>query len=588
MDALKIEMKLIRGGGYWTDASGKRYGNGLSFHYEAMRKILWPHLDDHRWNSLCRDEIVKNKVTVLMGPGSAAKTHTAAWVYLCEYFCFPEETLVLVSSTDMRGLRLRVWGELSDLWQKAKDKYPWLAGNLIDSRVAITTDSLENRDDSDEANRMRDMRKGIVGIPTVQGSKNVGLGKWQGVKQKRVRLIADEAALMASAFLSAFANLNKNVDFRAVVIGNPVDVADPLGMAAEPLDGWGTQMETDKTTVWDTKFMGGRCVNLIGTDSPNFDFPGPARYPYLISREKIAETLSFFPKDSPEYYSQCVGSMKIAMLARRVITKQLCIQHNALTPPKWMGTDRTWIAALDAAYGGDRCVLIRGEFGLDINGRQTLCIYPPVIVPVVVGKEEPEDQIARFVKGYCSDYRIPPENFFHDSTGRGQLGTALARAWSAACNPVEFGGRPTNRAVSLDFFINEEETGIRRLKRCDEHYYNFVTELWFSVRYAIESSQIRSLPEEVMDEGCKRQWDWVSRGGSQAIQVEPKEDMKERTRQSPDMFDALAILVEGARRRGFEISRLAKETTQNDTDSWLEDYSKEQDSVFNNALLQHN
>ena len=62
--------------------------------------------------------------------------------------------------------------------------------------------------------------------------------------------------------------------------------------------------------------MSGRCVNLIGTDSPNFDFPAhqPARYKYLISREKIADTLSFFPKESIDYYSQCIGSMKIGTM----------------------------------------------------------------------------------------------------------------------------------------------------------------------------------------------------------------------------------------------------------------------------------
>jgi hypothetical protein len=137
-------------------------------------------------------------------------------------------------------------------------------------------------------------------------------------------------------------------------------------------------------------------------------------------------------------------------------------------------------------------------------------------------------------------------------------------------------------------FITDEETGIRRLKLSNEHYYNFVTELWFAVRYAIESGQIRGLSEEVMDEGCKREWDYVPRGGAKVIQVEPKEDMKLRTRQSPDMFDQLAILVEGARRRGFQISKLAKETTGDDAySSWLEEESQKQNEIFQGAMLEH-
>lgn len=585
-DALKIERYMIQMGGRWTDPkTGRVFGNGLSFHYEQMRKILWPNLDDHRWHRLCRDEILKNKVTVLMGPGSSGKTHEASWIYLCEYFCYPDETLVLVSSTDMRGLRLRVWGEITSLWQEAKDKFPYLPGELLDSRVAITTDKLDDKEVSEER-RVRDMRKGIVGIPTVQGNKNVGLGKWIGVKQKRVRLIADEAALMGPTFLSAFSNLNKNIDFKAIVLGNPDDTTDPLGMAAEPLDGWGTQLDTNKTSVWATRFMGGTCVNLIGTDSPNFDDP-PDRFPYLINQKKIQETLSFFPKDSAEYYSQCIGSMKISLMARRVITRQMCRQFGALDLPKWMGTERTRVAGLDAAYGGDRCMFGMGDFGLDNEGNQILCLYPPEVVPIVVGKEDAEEQIARWVRHKCEDNAIDAENFFHDSTGRGSLGTALARHWSAACNPVEFGGKPTTRPVSLDFFITDEETGQRRLKLSCEHYYNFVTELWYAVRYAIESKQIRSLPEEVMDEGCKRHWDWVSRGGTKVIQIEPKEDMKLRTRQSPDAFDCLTIIVEGARRRGFHISKLAREVDEESGSNWLAEEADEQDRIIQSRMLQH-
>ena len=517
---------------------------------------------------------------------NSGKTHEAAWIYLCEYFCFPQETAVLVSSTDMRGLRLRVWGEITDLWQQARDRFDYLPGNLIDSRVAITTDRLDDKEVSEER-RVRDMRKGIVGIPTVQGSKNVGLQKWQGIKQKRVRLIADEAALMNASFLSAFSNLNKNEDFRAVVIGNPSDTTDPLGMAAEPIDGWGTQMETAKTTVWQTRFMGGVCVNLIGTDSPNFDPQTRNKFKYLINEQKIKETLSFFPKESPEYYSQCVGSMKISIMARRVITRQMCRQFGALGMPLWMGTERTKIAGLDAAYGGDRCVFGIAEFGLDNDGKQVLCIHPQEIVPVIVGKEEPEDQISRWVKHKCEDNNILPENFFHDSTGRGSLGTALARHWSAACNPVEFGGKPTTRPVSLDFFIYDEEDQQRRLKLSCEHHYNFITELWFAIRYTIESGQMRSLPEDIMDECCKRQWDWVARGGSKVIQVEPKEDMKLRTRQSPDQADCLAICVEGARRRGFQITKMAKETDSSDLDNWLAEMSEEQDTILQSHMLVH-
>lgn len=570
--ALQIEMWAIQQGGKWTNRSGVVCGEGLPRHYENMRRIIWPHLDgEHngqRWHALIRDEIIKNKVTVLMGCGSSGKTHSAAWIFLCEYFCFPEETCVLVSSTDIRGLRLRVWGEMTQLWQQAVNKADELPGNLLDSRMAITTDRLEDGDF--DSRQVRDMRKGIIGIPTVQGGKFIGIGKFVGIKQKRVRLIADEAQAMGPGFLSAFSNLNKNEDFKAVVLGNPNDILDPLGKAAEPLDGWDDHMEPDKTSVWKTRFMNGTCVNLIGTDSPNFDFPEyePTRFKYLISREHIQETLSFFPKDSFEYYSQCVGAMKVGTLARRVLTRRLCQQGNALEDQVfWEGSARTKIYFVDAAYGGDRAVGGHGEFGKAVGGKLILLLHPPKIIPISVKEDkEPEQQIAEYVKRDCEGLGIPPENMGHDSTGRGSLGTFIARVWSAMTNPIEAGGKPTKRPVSLDLYVIDQESKQRRHKRCDEHYVKLVTEFWFSVRYTVESGQLRGLTDETMEEFCMREWDRVS---GDRIEIETKKEMKERVGRSPDLADWAAGIVEMARRRGFTISKLGTADSEERSFEWL-------------------
>lgn len=564
---LRIEMECIRNGGKWK-IDDIQCGNGLSFHYEQMRRIIWPWLDSHRWHDLCRDEIIRNKITTIMGSASSGKTHEASWVRICEYFCFPQETCVLVSSTDIRGLRLRVWAEISNLWQKAVEKFPELPGHYLDARMAITTDDVDDGDFDER--RARDLRKGIVGVPCIQGGKFVGLSKFMGIKQKRMRLIADEAQAMGESFLSAFANLNKNEDFQATILGNPQEMLDPLGKAAEPIDGWSSHMEPEKTEVWKTRFMGGKCINLVGLDSPNFDFPEnePTRYKYLISREKIAETLSFFTKDSPEYYSQCVGVMKVGLMARRVLSRDLCKQFRANERAQWEGSPRVKIAALDASYGGDRCALSHGSIGKDVEGRIVVELNPITIVPIRVNTSQiPEDQIAAYCKDYCEAHDIEPKNFFHDSTGRGTLGTSLARIWSSACNPVEFGGSPTDRPVSLNLYIQDMTNGGRRLKTCKEHYSKRVTEFWFSVRYAVEGFQIRGLPEDAMEEFCMREWKYVR---DNKIEMESKIDMKERVGRSPDLADCIAILVEGCRRRGFQLSKLGgSNEDESSTPEWF-------------------
>jgi hypothetical protein len=422
------------------------------------------------------------------------------------------------------------------------------------------------------------MRKGIFGIACVVGGRQVGLHRFVGIKQKRMRLIADEASMMADGFLSAFANLNNNEDFRACILGNPNDILDPLGRAAEPKHGWSDNyLEPTKTTSWETRFMNGRCLNLVGTDSPNFDTPEgtPARYKYLISREKIADTLSFFPKDSIEYYAMCLGVMKIGTMSRRVLSREMCEKYGALKDAVWEGGEKTKVYFVDSAYGGDRCIGGWAQFGRDINGQTVLEFKPPKIIPILVGKgEEPEDQIARFVVEDCDGEGIPDSSMGHDSTGRGGLGTALSRHFkSANSHPIDAGGRPTKRPVSLEIQILDDETGQMRLKRCDEEYDRLVSEFHFQVRMAVEAGQIRGLPEEVMEELCARKWDKV-RGDKKSVEVKDgtptKPGFKQRMGKSPDLGDWACGIVEMARRKGFQISKLPVERSKNNKgDDWL-------------------
>lgn len=583
--SLKVEFGMIKNGAALYAAQN----TSLAFHYRQACKMLWPHIDWHRWTHLCNEEIRRPnaKVTVIAGAGSTGKTCGSGWEYLTEYYVSPHDTLVLISSTDLSSLEGRVWGEIKMLHEMAVDRYPDLPGYLLDSKHCITTDRLE-KDEYDEQTATRDLRKGVMVVPTIQANKNVGLGKWIGRKQTHMRLIADDCTAMSPNFLSAFANLNNNIDFQAIVLGNPSDILDPLGVAAEPKDGWGAHLEPTKTEVWDTKFYNGRCINLVGTDSPNFDHPSdqPARYPYLVSGKKIEETLTAFDKNSYEYYSQCVGVFKISQLARRVVTRDLCRQFNVRHNAVWLGEKLTQVAALDSSYGGDRCVGGHAEFGKCSDGQIRLQFYPPHIVPVRAGTGVPmdaEDSISEYESQYCRSRSIPPENFFHDSTGRGSLGTSLARVWSSACHPVEFGGAPTKRPVTMDTFIVDRTTRIKRLKRCDEHYSKLVSELAFSVRYAIEADQIRGLPEDVMEELCQREWDRVA---NDKLEVESKVDMKKRIRKSPDLADWAAIIVEGARRLGFEIKRLGIDSTEDeDGFNWLDEWRANAEKMVTSKQL---
>ena len=556
-------------GGSWVNKGGVKCGLGLFQHYRNAQTICWPEEDHHRWSDLILREILQNTITVIMGPKDSGKTHTVSKYGLIDYLAFPECTLILISSTDMRGLEMRVWGDLKSLFERARERFDWIPGTVVDSKHAICTDNIL------EDNVIRDMRKGCLCVPCLSSSgQYVGISKYVGIKQKRRRLLGDEVTFMKESFLDSLANLNSG-DFKGVFMGNPIGQDDPLDKLGEPVDGWASMPEPEKTSVWKNRFINGRTINLVGTDSPNFDYPqdkGP-RYPYMINQRSIDSVVSFYGKDSLQYHSQCKGTRRSGLNARRVINAELCRECGAMDTAVWKGTNRTVIAGLDAAYGGvggDRCVGGHIEFGEDVDGNVLLQVYQPSIVPINQKLEmSPETQIANWVKRYCDARDIPPANFFYDATGRGSLGTALARVWSANVEPLEFGGNPSERPVSLDLYVWDTRERKRRLKLCSEHYSKFVTELWFSVRYAIESRQLRGLPEDVMREGGMREWKMTR---SDKIEIEAKEDTKERMGRSPDLFDWLVTCVEGARRRGFAIKRIGNTESEANSLEWIQEY----------------
>lgn len=578
--ALEIEMFMIRKGGRF-EHKGNEVGEGLFQHYKALQTLLWPEEDHHRWSDLQLQEYIANTITVCSGPRDSGKTRSAAKFVLSDYYVFPDNTLVIVSSTDLRSLELRVWGDIKALHRMAKERYPELPGSIVDSKHAITTDDL-----SDEDTEVRDMRRGLLGLPTKKSSgEKADISNYVGIKQKRRRWVGDEFQFMESGMLAAIANANSG-DFKLIALGNPIGIGDPLDQLSEPKCGWENLEkeygEITKTTVWENKMgMSTRTINLIGLDSPNFDYPetDPIRYKYLINRDSIARTVAMYGKDSHEYWSQCVGLRRPGAVAKRVISMQTCEERGAFDNAIWKGSGRNIrIGAMDAAYGGvggDRCVAGWGEFGIGVDGNQIIRINPPILVPVSVKKpESPEDQIAEWCGVYFQRNSVEPSNFFYDATGRGSLGASFARLWSNQIQPIEFGGNATTRIMDNDLTIIDAKTGRTRPKRCDEEFSYFVTELWFAVRRAIESGQVRELPRDVAKEGTFREWTFVA---GHKIRVETKEDMKKRTGYSPDLFDWLVTLVEGARRRGFQISKLAGTSTDGKSASaaWLSDWKRD-------------
>jgi hypothetical protein len=312
----------------------------------------------------------------------------------------------------------------------------------------------------------------------------------------------------------------------------------------------------------------GLTINLDGRDTPNNDEP-KNRFPYLITQEDIDRTANRRGKDSAEYWTQVIGKRKAGLNAKRVLTRQMCLNFGAFNPVIWSGSATTRLYAIDASYGGDRCVAGDAEFGEDVNGRLVLSFGVPLEIPITINTKkdgEAEDQIAGFVKRDSEQKIVPASNIGFDSTGRGSLGTSFGRIGMTQVNPVEFGGSATARPVAEGIFVFDDKLRAKRLKRCDEEYSKRVTEYWFAVRHVVESKQCRSMPEICAEEFGMREWYRVK---EHRIEIEPKEDTKTRMGCSPDYADWACIIVEMARRLGFTIDGLVDEQAETEDDEWL-------------------
>lgn len=544
---LSIEFQFIKNGGYWN-IGGKQVGKGLFHHFRAAQTLLWPETEHNPWSDLILQNILENRITSVSGCRDSGKTFSMSRYSLTDYFIFPNDTLIIMTSTDLRGLQLRVWGEIKRLFLEARARWPGLPGNVVESLHGVFTDQLT--DDTP----IRDIRKGIIGIPILdrKGAWTGGLSKFVGIKQKRRRLLGDEVQFAPVEYLTVLSNLDKG-DFKGVFVGNALANMKALDKISEPLEGWANHPDPVKTEVFPNRF-GGKTITLVGTDSPNFDYPEdqPTKFPYLIDWKDEKSVRERYGKDSEQYYSQILGIRKPGLFAHRVLTPEMCEKYGAFEKCVWEGESTTKVYACDMGFGGDRCVAGWGEFGQSVDGRIVLRFNQPKVIPISVDSE-PEDQIALFIREDCREAGIEASHVFFEAGMKATAATAMAKIFSPECNAVNFGGSPTKRPVSADEFVIDRETGNKRPKRCDEHYIKFVTELYFSIRLATMARQIRELPKDVADEFYMREW---TKEKGDRYEIETKKETKERTGMSPDLADWGVIVCEGARRLGFMIENL--------------------------------
>jgi hypothetical protein len=602
---IATEIGIIQRGGKWMNkASGKMVGNGIEYHFRKALSLIWPEIVWHKWNELFVKEWLSHKYVGVLGPANSSKTCTAALCHLMAYYCAPENTTVIVCSNTKESLENRIWGEMKKLHRQATAKYRWLPGNLIEGKLRIVTD------DRSTAVEGRDFRNGLMGVAAYVGGAMRGISSLVGIKNDNLYICGDELQTLPRAFLDSLSNLMKptarpghKAVRKCTGMGNPSDTLDSLGALCEPaahIGGWDSGIDQRPLTkTWPTRWPGGICIQFCGSDSPNKDFPpDKPKYSFLIGPRDLEEESQKWGVDDWHYTMFCEGRMPRGQGSRRVITRQMCQKFGAMNEALWQNSNRTSIAFLDAAYrgvGGDRCVFGSLRFGqesvpltsetlisnlieqeLPPEKRKTILeLVKTEVIPINGDIAElPEDQIVKAVMAKCEEASIPPENFFFDAGMRTSLVSAFARLWSPKVNSIDFGGRPSDRIVSANIPV-----------ACKDYYFNFVSELWYNVRHVIEAGQFRGMTEDVMLEGCAREWLKV---GANKIQVEPKEEMKKKCGRSPDLFDALVCGVWGALQKGFVIRSINNERAVTVSHAWKRELRNKANELRIKGQLNYN
>ncbi len=499
----------------WCFANDPPLGLGRYGHLRNAIDLIWNkhHPGVYIWNDwseLMQRTFAEHPWSVITGPAASWKTTSAAIFALCRFYASPKNTVIIVTSTTLDGLRRRVWKEISHFWRLRP-----LYGHMVQSRNCV-----QYRKGHDDA--------GIFGLATDKGEIDKAIGKIIGFHAPNMVVIVDEMPYTPEAIVEACVNLETGAkSFQFIGLGNADDQLDPHGRMCEPRLGWDSvDVESEQ---WETRR--GVCIHLDGLKSPNIT-DKTRNYPGLLTQADIDTTAEVYTVDSPQFWQMRRGFWAPEGIQKTVLTMPMIVRSQAFEDCSF-DQEVVPCGGLDPAFeGDDRCVLRLGRCG-EVNGKMTLRLERRIFIKTKIKPDDPTHyQIVRQTKEACNGEGVTPYYFGLDATGEGGgLASIFQREWSREILCVEFGGRPSQQPVSNT-----------NPKRADQEYDRRVTELWFYFRLLLLNEQIRGLDSDTAVEFCRR---WWSMRGS-LISIETKAKMKDRTRRSPDLADAAVVLTQVA------------------------------------------
>ena len=383
-------------------------------------------------------------------------------------------------------------------------------------------------------------RAGLTLIAAEKSRTREAVGKFIGIKQKRVILIGDELSELSEAILqSGLSNLSKNPYFQMIGMSNPASRFDAFGVWAEPREGW-DMVDVMRDDEWETKW-GGKYIRLDGERSPNI-LAGETIYPFIQTQEMIDETKALLGETSRGYMRMVRAIFFDSDETEGIYSEAELVRLGAFSKAEFVRPP-TKVAGLDPSFtnGGDRTALVTAFVGLTKTGQYAFQVDKTYYIEEDSRlKSVPRTyQIVQKVADILDKEGVEPYHLAVDSTAAGNpFCDVLEGEWKTGVIRVQFGGVPSDKRVSRHSRM-----------RAKDLYTNRATELWFFGKELLRSHQLYGIPNSAVSELVSRNFTTTKSSGALKSTLEPKSMSKSRLGKSPDLADAIFLAMSVGRER---------------------------------------
>jgi len=514
----------------WPDKKPQPYtGEGRFQHAKTIaERLLDKDFDWHHWSESAVETFCNELWIGISGCGSSGKSTAAALYANLFYLSAPGKSGVIILSTTIDAAKRRIWREVIRLHSaliKACGSNVFGSSTINSPRPSIRCDA-------------KDTVHAICVVAVGKGQEEEGISILKGFHPKRLLIICDELdSIQQSVVDVCRINLQTGTEeFQFIGLGNPTSRFDPHGKLCEPEQGW--DFLDNECEEWKSK-SGAKVLRFDGYKSPRIQ-DGDNSWHGLIRQSDIDNITRLYGADSKYVWTMVRGLWAPDGTDNSIIPESLFIKFHARDKVTWRDSFAR-CSATDPAFGGDRCVWRRFDYGFDTSGKIKVFFHPPTIIPIHQNdaSNPAEYQIAAAIRRMNDTNEIAPANTILDSTGTGRgVASVLQREYSPNILLCEFGGSASSLPVS--------DTN---KKPSNQEYDRKISELLFSFSEFVKADMVRGLDDDTCIEFATRTFELKGSGQGKRFSVETKADFKARGNRSPDLMDCSAMAVDLLRRR---------------------------------------